>query len=66
MNPNKYRPAVKAMDWIGEDGTITPIIRIASGPVFVLIPYDRARAVVDAVHDACDNHERAQREKADT
>lgn len=63
MNPNRYRPHVDAYEWKHKDGTITPIIRITSGPVYVLIPYDKARAVVDAVHDLADGHEREQREK---
>lgn len=66
MNPNQYEPTVKAHRWRIEDGTKVPIIRIQSGPAFVLIPYDKARALVDAVHDLTDTHERKQREKGTT
>ncbi|WP_053387826.1 hypothetical protein [Leucobacter japonicus] len=42
-------------------GVKQPVIRIDSGNHFVIVPYENARKLVDAVHDLCDEHERRER-----
>ncbi|SDQ49672.1 hypothetical protein SAMN04488565_2733 [Leucobacter chromiiresistens] len=40
-------------------------ILIHSNGGFAVIPFDKARRVVDAVHDLCDEHDRELRERND-
>lgn len=59
----QYRtPKVRHRVWT-ENGKQVPMIRISSGPAFLMIPYDKARQIVDQVHDLCDDHEREQRQQ---
>lgn len=56
-----HRIAVRPATW-EVNGRRIPVIRIKAGPIFVVVPYDKARAVVDQVHDLCDEYERELRE----
>lgn len=57
---------VRPYTWTDNDGQRIPMIRIQSGPVFVMVPYNQARTVVDQVHDLCDDHDRQHRERNST
>ena len=56
------KPSVRHVEWVEDDGT-TPMIRLYSGPVFLLLHYRDARNVVDQVHDLCDAYEAQQRDR---
>lgn len=57
------KPKVRHYIWRYKNGDTAPAIRIDCGTGFAIIPYNQARQVVDQVHDLCDDHDRAQREK---
>lgn len=40
-----------------EGGEVEPAIRIQGSAAFTMIPFDRARNIIDAAHDLCDEHE---------
>lgn len=56
----KPRVVVKRASFNKKGETLDRVV-IRNGPHYVLIPFDEARRVVDAVHDACDAYESEQR-----
>lgn len=56
------KPRVRHVEW-EEAGEKTPMVRLYSGPVFVLIRYQDARKIVDEIHDLADAFEAQQREQ---
>ncbi|WP_416444707.1 hypothetical protein AB3K78_15445 [Leucobacter sp. HNU] len=48
------------------NGDEVPAIRIQAANCFIIIDYQHARALVDRIHDLCDEHERQLREAPPT
>lgn len=61
-DPHPSIPTVKPKRW-RINGEYQDVLIIHSGDYFIAVRYEHARAMVDQVHDACDEHERQQREK---
>ena len=60
-DPHPRIPTVKRKRW-RIDGHDQDVLVIHSGDYFIAVRYEHARAMVDAVHDLCDQHDREQRE----
>jgi len=61
---SRYRLDVKRIDWKGSKALAPgPANRIRAGSGCVILPFDKARRLVDYVHDLCDERERELREE---
>ncbi|MGK0715135.1 hypothetical protein ACR5KS_03570 [Leucobacter sp. W1153] len=62
MNPLDPRVRVRRRTWTNSDGCVEELIQIRTFNQFVLVPFDKARGLVDMVHDICDDRDRELRE----
>lgn len=62
MTKQDPRVRVRRKQWTEADGSVTDLIMIRTYNKFIIVPFDRARGLVDMVHDICDERDREIRE----
>lgn len=56
------RVRVRRRQWTEHDGSVEDLIMIRTYNKYILVPFDKARGLVDMVHDICDHRDREIRE----
>lgn len=59
---NRYISASVTPWTFTEDGPQELAIRVKSRTTFIVIPFNKARQIVDDIHDLCDAHDTTLRE----